>query len=178
MENFHIFRGESINIRMIYDERFIVKSKSLFLLSTPQITEADRLFFRLLIKVDEANSAALPSWWSQGNIFRILASQLHTDFVAIKPPPFRQFADIEHEMVPLFVLEALVWNKQRIDLIKYLKVWNCLGNIKSEIGQERRNKILTTVLECLAAGNTDKETVDIMVEVIIWSKALGIHKTI
>ena len=106
------------------------------------------------------------SQWSEAStIVKILASQLNTDFLCVKVPALPQFSQLDKGMVPLFVLEVLTFTKQRMELVKYLEVWDCLSSLQAELELEKRNKIMTKVLEVLAAGNTDTATVDIMIRI-------------
>ena len=96
---------------------------------------------------------------------KMLAYKLNTDFLLVKPPALPQFSGLDKGMVPLFVLEVLVWTKQRSELVKYLELWDCLASLETELELEKRNHIMTKVLECLATGNTDEATVDMMIRV-------------
>ena len=104
-------------------------------------------------------------WGEAGALVKLLTNnQLNSDFMAVKPPALSQFSSLDRGVVPLFVLEVLVWTKQRMELVKYLELWDCLASMETEMEQEQ-NVILISVLECLAAGNTDLATVDIMIRI-------------
>lgn len=104
-------------------------------------------------------------WVEAGALVKMLAYKLNTDFLLVKPPALPQFSGLDKGMVPLFVLEVLVWTKQRSELVKYLELWDCLASLETELELEKRNHIMTKVLECLATGNTDEATVDMMIRV-------------
>merc|ERR1719153_667287 len=106
------------------------------------------------------------SQWSEaGAIVKVLASQLNTDFLCVKVPALKQFSQLDKGMVPLFVLEVLTFTKQRMELVKYLEMWDCLSSLETDLELEKRNNIMTKVLEVLATGNTDTATVEIMIRI-------------
>jgi len=104
-------------------------------------------------------------WNEAGALVKVLACVLQSDFLAIKVPALAQFSKLDKGIVPLFVLEVLTHTKQRIELVKYLELWDCLSCLETEVELEKRNNIMTKVLECLATGNTDTSTVDVMIRV-------------
>eukprot|EP00092_Neocalanus_flemingeri_P037010 GFUD01040293.1.p1 GENE.GFUD01040293.1~~GFUD01040293.1.p1 ORF type:complete len:1163 (+),score=378.45 GFUD01040293.1:55-3489(+) len=132
---------------------------------TSRECEVHTEFFRQLGVALMVCLVTTSQWDEAGALVRVLANQLQTDFLHVKPPAVSQFSGLDRGMVPLFVLEVLVWTKQRQELVKYLELWDCLASMETELGREKRNTILTSVLECLAAGNTDTAVVDIMIRV-------------
>merc|ERR1712120_124645 len=86
-------------------------------------------------------------WVEAGTLVKLLDKQLQTDFMCVKPPALSQFSELERGMVPLFVLEVLVWTKQSLELVHYLERWDCLATMESEVGQDKRNTIFSSVLE-------------------------------
>ena len=104
--------------------------------------------------------------WGEASVLgKLLAIQLQSDFLCVKPPPLSQFSGLHRGMVPLFVLEILVWTKQSLELLKYLELWDCLASLDTALELEKRNTILTSVLECLTNGNVDETTLEIMIRV-------------
>ena len=74
------------------------------------------------------------SQWSEaGAIVKVLASQLNTDFLCVKVPALKQFSQLDKGMVPLFVLEVLTFTKQRMELVKYLEMWDCLSSLETDL---------------------------------------------
>ena len=102
-------------------------------------------------------------WVSASKIIKTMSNDLEVNWTGIKPPGICQFADIDRGMVPLFVLETLVRTKQCQDIVKHLKLWDCLSYLESDLSRGKRDIILLSVLECLAVTNVDMETLDIII---------------
>jgi len=132
---------------------------------TSRQSEVHTQFFRQLGVALLVCQVTTAQWVDAADLVKLLANQLQTDFLCVKPPALSQFSELDRGMVPLFVLEVLVWTKQRLELVKYLELWDYLASMETDLGQEKRNTILTSVLECLAAGNMDTVTLDIMIRV-------------
>ena len=104
-------------------------------------------------------------WSSAASLVRTLTSELRVDWLAITPASITQFADIERGMVTLFVMEALVRTKQCAMMVTFLRQWDCLACLETDLGREKRDLIMLSVLECLAESNVDTETLDIMIRI-------------
>ena len=104
-------------------------------------------------------------WQSANVIIRTMSSDLEVNWTGIKPPGICQFADIDRGMVPLFVLETLVRTKQCLDIVNYLKLWDCLSYLESDLSHGKRDIILLSVLECLAVTNVNIDILDIIIRI-------------
>ena len=104
-------------------------------------------------------------WQSATNIIKTMTSDLSVDWIRLKPSGITQFVDIDQGMVTLFVLESLVQTDQTQDIIKYLKDWDCLACLDSELAQEKRDLILLSVLEKLVMINMEQELLNIIIRI-------------
>ena len=104
-------------------------------------------------------------WSSALNIIRTMTTELELDWMSIQPPGIIQFADIDRGMVTLFVLETLVKTKQCQKIVEYLKQWDCLVGLESDLSSMKRDVIMLGVLECLAVTNVDIDTLYIMIRI-------------
>ena len=85
-------------------------------------SEVHTQFFRQLGVALLVCQVTTAQWVEAADLVKLLANQLQTDFQCVKPPALSQFSELDRGMVPLFVLEVLVWTKQRLELVKYLEL--------------------------------------------------------
>ena len=61
-------------------------------------------------------------------------------------------------LVPLYLLQVLVWTKQRMELDNYLEVGDSLASMETELEQKMRNIIMTCMSVFLATTKIDIAT--------------------